>query len=147
MKADDLFCYGQEDAQAGLGLEDPWRGPSPPLTPPPPPVKDDSELRQSEFEAHLMRQGGAKEGKRAEQGVGKERDRENHKRKGAKEEAVGKQSNMSDDPKESMENDASAQNAKERLKEAKEDKIKGRVDKKVDKTDLAEETKEEKPRG
>lgn len=146
MKADDLFCYRQEDAQAGLGLGDPWRGPSPP--PPPPPVKDDSELRQSEFEAHLTRQGGGKEDRRAENGVEKEKDQANPKGKGVKEKAEEKKSNMGDNPKKSIENDASAQNAKERLKEAKEEKIKGKDDKKVDKTDLAAgETKEEKPRG
>ncbi|KAL9007312.1 MAG: hypothetical protein Q9173_007377, partial [Seirophora scorigena] len=60
MKADDLFCDNPNDIREGFTINPGWdRG-----TPPPPMIKDDSEMRQSEFEAHLNRQqgGGAKKG-------------------------------------------------------------------------------------
>ncbi|KAL8633907.1 hypothetical protein Q9189_000418 [Teloschistes chrysophthalmus] len=58
MKADDLFC-DHDDDKAGLGLGDLDLG-GPHAMPQiiMPAVKDDSEIRQDEFEAHLKRQAG-----------------------------------------------------------------------------------------
>ncbi|KAL9585855.1 MAG: hypothetical protein Q9203_004083 [Teloschistes exilis] len=58
MKADDLFC-DHDDDKAGLGLGDLDLG-GPYAMPQiiKPVVKDDSEIRQTEFEAHLKRQAG-----------------------------------------------------------------------------------------
>lgn len=144
MKADDLFCYGQEDVQAGLELGDLWREPSPPVKPPPAPVKDDNEVRQSEFEAHLIRQGGAEEEKKAAMGIENEEDEAKPKGKGVKETAEKKDPVTKAVPTKSNEDNASAEAAKERLREAKEGKIKGEEE---NKEDAGKETKEEKPRG
>ncbi|KAI4114325.1 MAG: hypothetical protein LQ345_004877 [Seirophora villosa] len=51
MKADDLFCDNPNDIREGFTI-------NAAAPPPPPAIKDDSEIRQSEFEAHLNRQQG-----------------------------------------------------------------------------------------
>ncbi|KAL8701549.1 MAG: hypothetical protein Q9201_004851 [Fulgogasparrea decipioides] len=58
MNADDLFCDRDEE-RSGLGLGGLTLPGSPPKLPKPAPeVKDDSDMRQSEFKAHLSRQAG-----------------------------------------------------------------------------------------
>ncbi|KAL8665948.1 MAG: hypothetical protein Q9202_001884 [Teloschistes flavicans] len=83
MKADDLFC-DHDDDQSGLGLADLSLGGSqvrPPVAKPI--VKDDSEIRQNEFEAHLNRQAGRPmkvreedEGEPSEEEAGQDKDSE-----------------------------------------------------------------------
>ncbi|KAL8731616.1 MAG: hypothetical protein Q9166_003304 [cf. Caloplaca sp. 2 TL-2023] len=62
MKADDLFC-DRGDEKVGMGLREDFDSDQPFAWKPhqrTPVVKDDSEIRQSEFEAHLSRQAGKK---------------------------------------------------------------------------------------
>ncbi len=144
MKADDLFCYGQDDVQGGPESEALWREPSPPATPAPLPVKDDNEIRQREFEAHLMRQGGANEETKATTGVKNEEDEMKPQGKGEKENAEEKNPVTRDDATKFNEDNASAEAAEERLREAKEGKIQREEEYMKD---AAEDSKEEKPRG
>ncbi|KAL8694824.1 MAG: hypothetical protein Q9218_000583 [Villophora microphyllina] len=114
MKADDLFCDHDND-RSGLGLGDFHLG-GPHRRPPKsmPTVKDDSEIRQNEFEAHLNRQAGkplkaeeenseesAKEEvaktKESENGDAEDQSEAAANRKGAKEKAVKKESDVEDD--------------------------------------------------
>lgn len=148
MRTDDLFCAGSEGLGTGLSLGDLYNGPSAPLPPPPPPIKDDSEARQREFEAHLSRQGGggveekkkkvekAKLRNAAEKEVVEEKAEINPKGNGAKEDVEG--------AKAGADEDKSAGNAKERLRE---EKIGGKDGEKEDKKGDEEGAKEEKPRG
>ncbi|KAL8998687.1 MAG: hypothetical protein Q9188_006049 [Gyalolechia gomerana] len=120
MKADDLFCDRDEDL------------------PKEPVVQDGDVVRQSEFEAHLNRQGGGKgeeKGEGKEKGKGKVED----KKVGDKEEK-SKGLEKSEDEGRRIKDEKIENNAKEK---AKEEKTGRKESKKAEKAEAAEE----KPRG
>ncbi|KAL8717147.1 MAG: hypothetical protein Q9225_005589 [Loekoesia sp. 1 TL-2023] len=114
MKADDLFCDRNENLRVGLGLGDltpagvPRSGPPKPVIPV---IKDEDEIRQSEFEAHLRRQGGGKEEK---QEGGEEADEEDETSPASKKEKPEKAKGEKSEGKESKEETGKAPEEKPR---------------------------------
>ncbi|KAL9585079.1 MAG: hypothetical protein Q9212_001743 [Teloschistes hypoglaucus] len=145
MKADDLFC-DHDDDKAGLGLGDldlggPYAMPQS-ITPA---VKDDSETRQNEFEAHLKRQAGKpleaqdedEEGPSNEETAQDEESEEDDVEDGSKTESEGKSGqSKAEETKKKKKNDAKEDISSKGEKDSEiDDDAVAKPDEKVEKRD------------
>ncbi|KAL8827002.1 MAG: hypothetical protein Q9170_007191 [Blastenia crenularia] len=140
MKTDDLFCNSDENLRSGLGLGDlePWDLPYPGVSKEPPLViEDGDEVRQSEFEAHLSRQGREKGGGEDSEGASKEKGKLEQK----KDKKIDKYKDLEDEGGEEDEEN------KKPAKGTKEKPMKAKGTEKPEKGGETEDPPEEKPRG
>ncbi|KAL8738161.1 MAG: hypothetical protein Q9181_001019 [Wetmoreana brouardii] len=148
MNADDLFCDRDEE-RSGLGLGGlALPGPPPELPKPVPEIKDDSDMRQSEFLAHLNRQAGKPPKVEDEEGKGNTKEGSKEDQNGASKDDGVRKKDGEDESKIDGKKEKKAKEQVEAKRASGNDEAKGTREKKIkeDKEDGTGDTEHEPKR-